>query len=90
MNKKELIEAIAEKSELTKSDANRALDAIVDSVANALAASESVILTGFGTFSVADRPERTGRNPRTGEPLVIEARREPKFKAGKLLKDACN
>ena len=88
MNKSELIDAIAEKSGLTKADAGRALDATVASISEALAKGESVTLVGFGTFSVKDRAERQGFNPKTKEPLTIPATKVPVFKAGKSLKDA--
>lgn len=88
MNKSELIDAIAEKSGLTKADAGRALDATVASISEALAKGESVTLVGFGTFSVKDRAERQGFNPKTKEPLTIPATKVPAFKAGKSLKDA--
>ncbi|HEB77703.1 MAG TPA: HU family DNA-binding protein [Methylothermaceae bacterium] len=88
MNKSELINAIAEKANLTKADAARALDAFIDSVADALKKGEPVTLIGFGTFTVKERKERQGRNPRTGEPMVIKAAKIPAFKPGKTLKDA--
>lgn len=88
MNKSELIDAIAEKSGLTKADAGRALDATVASISDALAKGESVTLVGFGTFSVKDRAERQGFNPKTKEPLTIPATKVPAFKPGKSLKDA--
>lgn len=88
MNKSELINAIAEKANLTKADAARALDAFIDSVADALKQGEPVTLIGFGTFTVKERRERQGRNPRTGEPMVIKAAKIPAFKPGKTLKDA--
>ncbi len=88
MNKSELINAIAERANLTKADAARALDAFIDTVADALKQGESVTLIGFGTFTVKERKERQGRNPRTGEPMVIKAAKIPAFKPGKTLKDA--
>ena len=90
MNKSELIDAMAEASELTKADAGRALDAFMSSVTGALKDSDSVALVGFGTFSVKDRAERKGRNPQTGEEITIKAARIPSFKAGKGLKDSVN
>ena len=90
MNKSELIDAIASSADLSKADAGRALDAVVDSVTAALKAGDSVSLVGFGTFSVKDRAARTGRNPQTGEPIQIKAAKIPSFKAGKALKDAVN
>ena len=90
VNKSELIDAIASSADLSKADAGRALDAVVDSVTGALKAGDSVSLVGFGTFSVKDRAARTGRNPQTGEPIQIKAAKIPSFKAGKALKDAVN
>ncbi len=90
MNKSELIDAMADASELTKADAGRALDAFMSSVTNALKANDSVALVGFGTFSVKDRAERKGRNPQTGAEITIKAARIPSFKAGKGLKDSVN
>jgi DNA-binding protein HU-beta len=90
VNKAELIEAIAAAADIPKAAAGRALDAMVDSVADALKKGDQVVLVGFGTFSVKDRAARTGRNPQTGEPIQIAAARIPSFKAGKALKDAVN
>ncbi|NOQ65478.1 MAG: DNA-binding protein HU [Methyloprofundus sp.] len=90
MNKSELIDAMADASELTKADAGRALDAFMSSVTNALKDNDSVALVGFGTFSVKDRAERKGRNPQTGAEITIKAARIPSFKAGKGLKDSVN
>ena len=90
MNKSELIDAMADASELTKADAGRALDAFMSSVTNALKENDSVALVGFGTFSVKDRAERKGRNPQTGAEITIKAARIPSFKAGKGLKDSVN
>lgn len=90
MNKSELIDAMAETSELTKADAGRALDAFMSSVTDALKENDSVALVGFGTFSVKDRAERKGRNPQTGAEITIKAARIPSFKAGKGLKDSVN
>ncbi|MEN8214529.1 MAG: HU family DNA-binding protein [Pseudomonadota bacterium] len=90
MNKSELIDAIADSADLKKSEAGRAVDAMVDAIANALKNGDTVSLIGFGTFSVRDRAARTGRNPRTGEEIQIKASRNPAFKAGKALKDAVN
>lgn len=90
MNKSELIEAIAASADIPKAAAGRALDAMVDSVADTLKKGDQVVLVGFGTFSVKDRAARTGRNPQTGEPIQIAAARVPSFKAGKALKDAVN
>ena len=90
MNKNELIDAIAGGSGLSKADAGRALEAFLGSVTSTLASGGSVKITGFGTFSVANRAATTGRNPRTGEPIQIKASKQPKFKAGSPLKDAVN
>ncbi|NLC70452.1 MAG: HU family DNA-binding protein [Desulfuromonadaceae bacterium] len=88
MTKVELVNAIAEKAELTKADAEKALKAVIDSITKALADGDKVALVGFGTFSVSERAARTGKNPQTGEKIQIQASRVPKFKAGKVLKDA--
>ena len=88
MNKSELVEKIAEVSDLTKTDAARALDGFVQAVTEALQAGDSVGLIGFGTFMVKERSARTGRNPQTGETIQIAASKIPSFKAGKALKDA--
>ncbi len=88
MNKSELITAMADKAELSKADAGRALDSFVEVLAKALKKNDKVSLVGFGTFAVRKRAARTGRNPKTGEPLKIAASKNPTFKAGKALKDA--
>jgi DNA-binding protein HU-beta len=88
VNKAQLIDAIVESSDLTKSMAGQALDAFIASVTKALAAGESVALVGFGNFSVKSRAARTGRNPKTGAPIQIAEAVIPIFKAGKILKDA--
>ena len=90
MNKTELIAAIAEKTELSKKDAERALKAFTEVVEEELKKGEKVQLVGFGTFEVSKRAAREGRNPQTGEYMTIEASNTPKFKAGKALKDAIN
>jgi len=90
MNKAELIDAVASASNLSKADAARAVDAIVDSVSSALKKGQQVSVVGFGTFSVKHRAARAGRNPRTGETIQIAASNVPGFKAGKALKDAVN
>ncbi len=90
MNKNELIAAVAEKSALSKKDAEKALNAFVSSVTDALAAGEKVQLVGFGTFEVKDRPARTGHNPLTGAVIDIAASKAPVFKAGKALKESVN
>ncbi len=88
MNKVELSAAVAEKTGLSKKDAEKAVAAVLDSVVEALAAGEKVQIVGFGTFEVRAREERTGRNPRTKETIVIPASKQPAFKAGKAFKDA--
>ena len=88
MNKTELIATVAEKAELSKKDSEKAVAAVFDAITEGLKAGDKVALVGFGTFDVKDRPERTGKNPRTGEPVAIAATRVPTFKAGKGLKDA--
>lgn len=88
MTKADLVAKIAEKAELTKADAERALNAFLESVEGALVSEGKLTLTGFGTFSVSERKERTGRNPRTGEEIKIPASKVVKFSPGKLLKDA--
>ncbi len=90
MNKAELIDAIADSADLPKASASRALEAVLDTVTNALKDGDQVSLVGFGTFAVKDRAARTGRNPKTGEPIQIAAAKVPGFKAGKALKDAVN
>ena len=90
MNKSELINVIANKTDLTKADAGHALDAVTTSITNSLKNGEAVTLIGFGTFEVRDRAARAGRNPRTGETIQIKASKAPAFKAGKALKDAVN
>lgn len=90
MNKTELVAAIAEKTELSKKDAEKALKAFTDVVTEELKKGEKVVMVGFGTFEVAERPAREGRNPKTGEPMPIAASKAPKFKAGKALKDMVN
>ena len=90
MNKTELIAAVAEKAELSKKDAEKALKAFTDVVAEELVKGEKIQLVGFGTVEVAEREEREGRNPKTGEKMTIAASRSPKFKAGKALKDMVN
>ena len=90
MNKQELIENIATSADITKAAAGRALDSMIDSISDSLKKGDSVVLVGFGTFSVRDRVVRTGRNPQTGEEIQISAAKVPAFKAGKALKDAVN
>lgn len=88
MNKTELINAVAEKAELSKKDAEAAVTAAIDAIAQALAQGEKVQLVGFGAFEVKTRAERIGRNPKTKETIQIPASKTPVFKAGKALKDA--
>jgi len=90
MTKAELVEFIAEKADLTKADAGRALDAVMEGVTKGLKDSGKVTLVGFGTFTAKKREARTGRNPQTGEAVAIAARVVPGFKAGNKLKDALN
>ena len=90
MNKNDLIGAVAEASGLSKSDASSAVEGVFDAITQSLSKGDEVRLVGFGTFSVAKRKASTGRNPRTGEPMNIPASNQPKFKAGKGLKDAVN
>ena len=90
MNKTELIAAVAEKAEISKKDAEKAVKAFTDAVAEELAKGGKVQLVGFGNFEVSERPAREGRNPRTGETMTIAASNTPKFKPGKALKDEIN
>ena len=90
MNKTELIAAVAEKAELSKKDAEKAVKAFTDVVTEELVKGEKVQLVGFGNFEVSSIAARLSRNPKTGEPMNVEASKTPKFKAGKALKDAVN
>ena len=90
MNKTELIAAVAEKAEISKKDAEKAVKAFTDVVYEELVNGGKIQLVGFGTFEVSERPEREGRNPRTGETMTIAATKTPKFKVGKALKDMVN
>ena len=90
MNKTELVAAIAEKTELTKKEAEKALKAFTDIIAEELAKGEKIQLVGFGTFEVSERPAREGINPQTKKKITIAASKNPKFKAGKALKDVVN
>ena len=90
MNKSELVDQIAKTADVTKAEAERTLNALVETVTKALKSGDDVALIGFGTFKVSNRAARTGRNPRTGETINIPAARVPKFSAGKALKDAVN
>ncbi|WP_053980667.1 HU family DNA-binding protein [Marinagarivorans algicola] len=90
MNKSELVDAIAASADISKAAAGRALDAVTESITNALKDGDQVALVGFGTFLVKERAARTGRNPQTGQPIEIAAANIPTFKPGKALKDAVN
>ena len=90
MNRTELVAAMAEKTQLTKKDADLALKAFIDVVSEEMQKGEKVQLVGFGTFEVSERAAREGRNPQTGETMTIAASKSPKFKAGKALKDLVN
>ena len=90
VNKNELISAVASRAEMSKADATKAVDGVFDSITNSLSSGGEVRIVGFGTFSVANRKATTGRNPRTGESIQIPASRQPKFKAGKALKESVN
>jgi len=87
LRKTNFIERIAHEAEISKAQAERAYEALLGGIQDALAAGDKVTLTGFGTFSTADRRSRMGRNPRTGAPIAIPGRRVPRFSAGKTLKD---
>jgi len=88
MNKMELVSAVATKAELTQKDAEKAVNALLETIYNTLAKKEKIQLIGFGTFEVRDRAARTGRNPQTGEEMTIPASKVPAFKPGKELKQA--
>ena len=90
MNREELIAAMSEQTQLSKKDAEAALKAFVDVVSGELKQGGKVQIVGFGTFEVSERGEREGRNPATGETMIIKASKAPKFKAGKALKDMIN
>lgn len=90
MNKMELVAAVAENADMTKKDAEKAVKALVEVITEELKKGEKVQLVGFGTFEVSERGAREGRNPHTGETMMIAASKAPKFKAGKALKDALN
>ena len=90
MNKNDLITAVADSSGLSRGDATKAVEGVFETIGAALKSGDDVRLVGFGTFSVAKRKASTGRNPRTGEPMQIKASAQPKFKAGKTLKDLVN
>jgi DNA-binding protein HU-beta len=90
VNKNDLISVVSDKAGLSKADAAKAVDAVIDSITASLRGGKEVRLVGFGTFLVSSRAASTGRNPRTGETISIPAAKLPKFKAGKALKDALN
>ena len=90
MNKSELIDKVAQSVELNKAAATRTIEAVFDIITSTLRHGETVTLSGFGTFTVSNRASRVGRNPRTGEAITIAASKNPRFKAGKGLKDALN
>lgn len=90
MNKNDLIAIVADKTDLSKADATKAVDTVFDSITEVLTKGDEVRLVGFGTFTVSNRAASEGRNPRTGEKIQIPASKQPKFKAGKGLKDAVN
>jgi len=90
MNKQDLIDSIGSAADLSKAAAGRALDAVLESITQALKKGEDVTIVGFGTFGVSQRAARTGRNPQTGAPIQIAASKNVRFKAGKALKDQLN
>lgn len=90
MNKNDLVAAVATSTGLSKADASKAVDGVFSAITDSLKSGDEVRLVGFGTFSVAQRAASEGRNPRTGEKIDIPASKQPKFKAGKGLKDAVN
>jgi DNA-binding protein HU-beta len=90
VNRNELVDAVSSKTDMKKSEASKAVDAVFDSIADALKGGDEVRLVGFGTFSVASRAASEGRNPRTGEKIQIAASKQAKFKPGKGLRDSLN
>ena len=90
MNKHDLVSAVSNSADMSMTDATRAIESVFDNIIGCLRSGNEVRLIGFGTFSVAQRKASTGRNPRTGETIQIPARKQPKFKAGKALKEAVN
>ena len=90
MNKNDLVAVVADKTGLSKADATKSVDGVFDAITESLQSGNEVRLVGFGTFTVTKRAASQGRNPRTGEPIQIAASMQPKFKAGKGLKDAVN
>ena len=87
MKKTELIDAVAQTTDLSKVSASKAVDAVLSAIGKSLRSGDSVVLTGFGTFSIRERPARTGHNPKTGEQMQIKASKTPVFKAGKTLRE---
>jgi DNA-binding protein HU-beta len=90
MNKSELVQKVAETADIQRSVAAKAIDAVIESIKDSLKEGDTVTLIGFGTFTVRERSARTGRNPRTGDPIEIKEAKVPVFKPGKALKDAVN
>ena len=90
MNKADLVDKVAETADLSKAEATRAVDAVISSVTKALKEGDNVTVVGFGTFQVRERAARSGRNPKTGDTIQINASKNPSFKAGKALRDAVN
>ena len=90
MNKADLIDAVAQDTDMSKASATRAVDSVIDTITGSLKSGDQVTLVGFGTFLVRDRAARSGRNPQTGETIQIKASKAPALKAGKALKDAVN
>jgi DNA-binding protein HU-beta len=90
VNKNDLVSKVAESADISKQKAASAVDAVIEAIKGSLKSGEDVRLVGFGTFSVSNRAATTGRNPRTGDPIKIPASKQPKFKAGKDLKEAVN
>ncbi|MCR5112496.1 MAG: HU family DNA-binding protein [Acholeplasmatales bacterium] len=90
MKKSEIVAALADTLDLNRRDAEKAVDVVFDTIADALAAGDKVVISGFGTFEVRTRVARTGRNPRTGDEISVPAQKTPAFKVGKILKDAVN
>ncbi len=90
MNKYQLVEKVSASADVSKVAAGKAVDALVDAITTTLKDGGTVTLVGFGTFSVVDRPERVGRNPQSGKPMTLHARRAATFRAGKSLKESVN
>ena len=90
MNKNDLVSAVADSTAMSKADSAKAVEGVFDAISGALSSGGDVRIVGFGTFSVVNRKATTGRNPRTGQAIQIQASKQPKFKAGKGLKDAVN